>query len=169
MKRLLKTLHFFEDSLLAILLGSMVMLATSQIFLRNFWNSGVDWIDPTLRVLVLWIGLVGAMVASRELNHINIDVVSRLLPKTGKRIVTTITNLFSAIICAIVSYHAGRFVMMEYEDNIMAFDQVPAWVCEIIMPIGFGVMALRFLAVSIGCAMGEPKQQPHSPEERPER
>lgn len=153
---------------MAMLLGSMVVLATSQIFLRNFWNSGVDWVDPTLRILVLWIGLVGAMVASRELNHINIDVVSRLLPKIGKCIVLTVTNLFSAFICGVVSYHSARFVIMEYEDGIMAFNGVPAWVCEVIIPIGFGVMALRFFAVAVSCAMGHASPPPHSPEERPE-
>ena len=164
---LVRIVHTLEDSLLAILLGSMIVLATSQIFLRNFFNSGIDWVDPSLRVLVLWIGLVGAMVAARELNHINIDVVSRLLPKIGKRIIATITNLFSTIICAVVSYHAARFVLMEYEDNIMAFDDVPAWLCEIIIPIGFGLMAVRFFSVAVSSAMGQIKEQQHVPDERP--
>ncbi len=155
---LIRMIHFLEDGLLAVLLGSMIVLATSQIFLRNFWNSGIDWVDPSLRVLVLWIGLVGAMVATRKMNHINIDVISRLLSALGRRIVTTLTNLFSAVICAIVSYHAGRFVYMEYEDQTTAFNDVPAWMCEIIIPIGFGLMALRFFAIAVSAAMGHIKQ-----------
>ena len=157
--RLTKAIHLFEDGILALLLGSMIILATSQIFLRNFWSTGIDWIDPSLRILVLWIGLMGAMIATRKLNHINIDVVSRLVPMIGKRIIATTTNLFSAIICSVISYHAARFVLMEYEDNTYAFNEVPAWVCEIIIPIGFGVMALRFFAIATSCAMGHVKQK----------
>jgi len=155
---LIRIIHFLEDSLLAVLLASMIVLATSQIFMRIFWNSGIDWVDPSLRVLVLWIGLAGAMVATREMNHINIDVISRLLPALGKRIVVTITNLFSAIICAVVSYHAGRFVYMEYEDQTTAFNSVPAWICEIIIPVGFGLMALRFFSIAVSAGLGHVKQ-----------
>ncbi len=149
-----RIIHYIEDGLLALLLASMIILAGSQIFLRNFWNSGVEWIDPSLRVLVLWIGLLGAMVAARQINHINIDVISRLLPKMGRRIVATITNLFSATICGLVAYHAGRFVQMEYEDQTTAFADVPSWICEIIIPIGFTLMAVRFFILAVSFAMG---------------
>ncbi len=148
-QRITRTVHILEDGMLALLLASMIILASSQIFMRNFWNSGIDWIDPSLRVLVLWIGLLGAMVASRELSHINIDVISRLLPPFGRRIVATLTNLFSATVCCLVSYHSGRFVHMEYQDQTTAFSDVPAWLCELIIPVGFALMAIRFLAIAI--------------------
>jgi hypothetical protein len=33
---------------------------------------------------------------------------------------------------------------MDYEYQVMAFAQVPAWLCESIMPVGAGVMCLRY-------------------------
>jgi len=36
------------------------------------------------------------------------------------------------------------FIGYEYEDGTIAFADVPVWLCQSIMPIGFGVMALRF-------------------------
>jgi TRAP-type C4-dicarboxylate transport system permease small subunit len=148
-KNLGRLIAYMEESLLALLLGGMIILATSQIFMRNLWESGVDWSDPLLRVLVLWLGLLGAMAATRDGNHIKIDLLTKLLPAAVTRYLPPITNLVSAVICGIVCYHASRFVMMEYEDGTTAFANVPAWLCEIIIPIGFGLMALRFFADAI--------------------
>lgn len=140
---------YIEESLLALLLGTMIILATSQIFMRNLWGSGIDWSDPLLRVLVLWLGLLGAMAATRDGSHIKIDLLSKLLPAAAARFLDPVIHLASAAICAIVCYHAGRFVMMEYQDGSSAFAAVPAWLCEVIIPIGFGLMALRFFAYAL--------------------
>lgn len=152
---------YIEESLLALLLGMMIILATTQIFMRNIWGAGIDWSDPLLRVLVLWLGLLGAMAATRDSSHIKIDLLSKLLPVSAARYLTPLTHLISAIICTIVAYHASRFVMMEYEDGTTAFAAVPAWLCEIIIPIGFGLMALRFLAGAISTLI-----TPAMPEQR---
>ncbi len=148
-KKINRFIHLLEDGLLVFTLGAMILLALSQIVLRNVFDSGIEWSDPLLRVMVMWLGLLGAIAATKQSNHIKIDVVSRLLPNKGKVISAVIANLFSAIICAIVSYYALQFVLMDYEDGMTAFSGVPAWLCESIIPIGFGLMALRFL-INIG-------------------
>ncbi len=148
-KKLIHLIHRLEDGLLIITLGAMILLALSQIILRNVFDTGIEWTDPLLRVLVLWLGLLGAIAATRQNRHITIDVISRLLPRSGQMITAIISNLFSASICAVISYYAAMFVVMEYEDGIIAFANIPAWLCESIIPLGFGLMALRFV-VNIG-------------------
>jgi len=144
-KRINRLIHLLEDGLLIFTLTAMILLALSQIVLRNLFDSGIEWSEPLLRVMVMWLGLLGAIAATKQNSHISIDVVSRLLPNKGKVISAVIANLFSAVICAVVSYYAFKFVLMEYEDGMMAFSNIPAWLCESIIPIGFGLMALRFL------------------------
>jgi len=142
---LLQKLHFIEDSLLATLLLCMILLATSQIFLRNLFDSGIVWADPLLRVMVLWLGLLGALAATRENKHITIDLLTRFLSELMQYIAKAFTNLFSAVISSIIAYHSMRFVIMEYEENAKAFLNIPAWTMEIILPIAFGLIALRFM------------------------
>ncbi|MES9878142.1 MAG: TRAP transporter small permease subunit [Candidatus Sedimenticola sp. 1PA] len=145
MKRLLSIVLFLEDSLLVFLLSAMILLASSQILMRNAWDMGQFWIDPLLRLLVLWLGLLGAMAATRESRHISIDIVSLHLPRKLKVLVHLLTDLFASTTCALLAYHAARFVLMEKEDGATLFLSIPAWVCELVLPIGFGIMALRFL------------------------
>ncbi len=78
MRRLIDRLHRAEDGLLALLLAVMIVLAGTQILMRNLFDSGFVWIDPLLRVLVLWFGLIGATVATRHNKHIRIDLLSTL-------------------------------------------------------------------------------------------
>ncbi len=143
-----------EDGLLVFTLTAMILLAGLQIVLRNGWDSGLTWGDPLLRILVLWVGLLGAMAATRANNQITIDLLSRLLSERLNRIKSVVVDLFAAVVCGLLAYHSARFVMMEYEDGMMAFAAVPAWLCELILPLGFGLMALRYLLFCIGHLLG---------------
>ena len=134
-----------EDGLLVLLLGAMILLAGSQIILRNFFDTGIDWAPPMLRVLVLWLALLGGMAATRADNHIAIDLISRFLPEQLKRIADAATRLFTAVVCGIIAWYAAQFVWMEYQDQMILFARVPARSAEIIIPIGFAIIGLRNL------------------------
>jgi len=138
-----------ENGLLVLLLTGMILLATLQIVLRNVWSMGLSWADPALRVAVLWMTLLGAMAATRDGNHIQIDILTRFLSERLTKYARLITDLFSAFICGLLSWHGGRFAYFEWQDGSILFASVPAWVCELIIPLGFGVMALRFLITGL--------------------
>jgi TRAP-type C4-dicarboxylate transport system permease small subunit len=142
-------LQKIEDSILVSLLLVMITMAVLQIFLRNFFDSGIIWGDSLVRVLVLWIGLLGAMVASRTDNHISIDILSRYLPSRIKRFTTLTIHVFTAIVTALMAWFSLKFVKMEMGDNLIAFAAVPAWVCEVIIPIAFLVISIRYTLFSI--------------------
>ena len=45
----------------------------------KLFDGGVYWGDSAVRVMVLWVTMLGAMVASRDDSHIRIDLVGRFL------------------------------------------------------------------------------------------
>ncbi len=147
--RLARVAAAIEDGLLVALLSAMIALAGSQIVLRNLWDAGLFWADPLLRVSVLWVGLLGAMAATRDDNHITVDILSRVLTGRARSAGRAITDLFTSVVCGLLAYHGGRMVRMDYEAGLAAFGAVPAWACELIIPIGFGVIAVRFLLSSL--------------------
>jgi len=149
LERIQVVLHRIEDSLLVAILILMIGLTALQILLRNLFGGGIIWGDILVRVLVLWIGLVGAMVATRQNKHISIDLVARYLPKVFSLPVKAVVELFAAVVCALAAYYSFIFVYAEFYDGGTAFGKVPVWVCQAIMPLGFGVMALRFLIMSL--------------------
>jgi len=78
-------------------------------------------------------------------NHIRVDALSRFLPERGRRAARRLTDLFSAVVCALLAWHAGRFVHADWLDGLEIYPGVPSWIAELILPLGFGIMALRFL------------------------
>jgi TRAP-type C4-dicarboxylate transport system permease small subunit len=144
-RRALHYINLMEDGLLIGMLALMIVLAATQIILRNLLGSGIAGSDQLLRLLVLWVGLLGAVAASRDEKQINIDMLSRFLPARARSGVRVVIDLFTAVVSAIVAWQAGRFVHSEYIAGSMAFLNLPAWVAELILPLGFGLMALRYL------------------------
>ncbi len=132
-----------------LLLATMIGVAAYQVVARNLFDTGLLWGDGLVRVLVLWVTLLGGMVASRSDEHIRMDLVARFLRAAWKRQLRRLTSAFTVFVCALFAYHSARFVWIDYQDGVLAFAAVPAWVCEAIMPIGAGVMGLRYLLHTI--------------------
>jgi TRAP-type C4-dicarboxylate transport system permease small subunit len=147
-RQVIISLQKIEDCILSGLLLVMIAMAVAQIFLRNFFDSGILWGDELVRVLVLWIGLIGAMIASRNNHHISIDIISRYLSEKTKEVTTFITSLFTAVICGVMSWFSLNFVILEKQDHLIAFATVPAWICESIIPISFAIISIRYLILS---------------------
>jgi len=137
-----------ENGVLVTLLVMIIATAVVQIVLRNFFNTGIFWGDVLVRILVLWIGMLGAMVASRRGDHISIDVVTRHLSPRAKQRVNGLVQITTFLICTLVAYHSLRFVLSEVEYGGNAFAGVPVWLCEAIIPFGFAVIALRYLLLA---------------------
>lgn len=137
-----------EDSILVGLLLLMIVMAVLQIFLRNFFGGGIVWSEVLVRVLVLWVGLIGAMIASRQGNHINIDIMNRYLSGRAKIVVKFVVELFTALICIVVAYYSLQFVQSEFAYGGESFAKVPIWLCESIIPFTFIVISLRYFLLA---------------------
>lgn len=142
-------LHRVEDLVLAAALAALVLLAVVQIGLRTLFDSGVLWLDPLLRILVLWIAMLGAMVAARESRHIGLDLASHALPPSLLRATRLLAFGFAAAVAAVVAWHSLRMVMDEFELGSIAVGVLPVWLAQAILPLAFAVIALRLLLTGI--------------------
>lgn len=149
LKRLARIGAFAENSALVLLLTAMIVLASAQIIMRNFLGDGFVWADETLRLMVLWLALVGAIAASRADKHISINVLSRFLPPAGRTVARLVTNTFTTVVCGLVGFHAFRFVSQSYEFEDQLLGGLPAWWFQVVMPIAFFLMAWRYLCFSL--------------------
>lgn len=149
-------LHKLEDGLLLSLILAAVLLALTQIVLRNTGADALVWADQALSIGVLWIAMVGALVASREKNHIAIDLVSRFASAGKQRFIQAITHAATAACCAIAAWFGGRFVLEEREFGEIAFLNIPLWLCEAIIPVTLGLIALRYALYFLQQIFGRP-------------
>ena len=138
------TLGRIEKITLTVMLSVMILLAFIQIILRNVFSSGIAWGDPLVRYLVLWVGFIGASLATREGKHITIEVFSRWLSDLGNRYLQAISSFISALVCALLVFAGWTFVSNEAQMGGTTFLQIPLWIPQIIIPVAFAMMTLRF-------------------------
>ncbi|MBA4419233.1 MAG: TRAP transporter small permease [Syntrophus sp. (in: bacteria)] len=148
-----------EQALLVVLLSVLILIAFSQIILRNLFSTGIAWGDALVRTLVLWTGFIGATIAAREGKHICIDVVSRWLSPKGKKTVAIIIHGVSFLICCLLIFAALKFIHNEFQMKGVAFLGVPAWVSEIILPLTFAIMAFRYFFHFLKSILGTHRQE----------
>ena len=147
--KLEKAGSYAEDAVLVVILISMILLAGTQIFLRNFFDTGLFWGDEMLRLMVLWITIAGGLAASRMDRHISIEVLDRFLPQKVQLLTKIIIDIFTSSVCALFAWHSARFVLGSYEFGDTLMKDTPAWMLQIILPIGFTLMAYRHLVLAI--------------------
>ncbi|MBZ0221614.1 MAG: TRAP transporter small permease [Dokdonella sp.] len=139
---LLRWIDRIETGLIALLVLAMVLLAGAQIVLRNFFDTGLEWADPLLRAMVLWAAMLGALAAARDDKHIGIDILAHFVHGKARRVIKAITLLFAAALSAAMAWYGHGLVMLDYGGNAKIAG-IPTWLVEAIIPVGFGLLALR--------------------------
>lgn len=142
-QRLLRLIELAENGAMAVLALVLIFGAAAQVVLRQF-DVGVIWLDPVLRALVMWIAMLGALAATRHDKHINLDALTRLLSGWSLRAARLLTLLFAAGICVVLAKASYGLVQLDRESATPLVDNIPAWWVEVILPVGFSLMALRF-------------------------
>jgi len=133
-----------EKFLICVTLTVMLVMASMQVILRNFFDSGIGWGDIFVRHMVLFLLFFGASLSTREKRHIQMDVSSKITPKKLKPLVSLIINSF----CIIVNFYLAKssylFLLGEIQFPTILFAKVPTWYFISIMPVGFGIITFRF-------------------------
>ena len=144
LKKIDLALNKAEGALLILMLSTMVVVAFGQVMLRNVFHTGVLGADILLRHLVLWIGFLGAAIATSEERHINIDALRRFLSHRIRSTVDVLTDVFAAVVCYYLMNAAWVFVKSEMASGHMVYKEIPVWCVQIIIPIGFGLLMVHF-------------------------
>lgn len=144
-----------ENVVLVILLVALVALASGQIILRNVFSIGLLWADGLVRLLVLWLAVIGAIAASRDHKHIAIDALARIAPPKLKQAAAFFSSLFTSVVMGLLAYHSWRFVADSREYGDMLLSTWPAWVFQLVLPVGFALIAYRYLVRALSVLRGD--------------
>lgn len=138
-------LYWLEVALLGSLFAALVVLGLTQIGLRNLADTSLAWADPAMRAMVLWIAMLAASLAARDLKHIRIDLLDRLVPAPAAAVIRRVVLFATAVVCLAMVAASAQMMAYEYQFQTNAFANVPSWVVQLIIPIGFALMGWRFM------------------------
>lgn len=133
-----------ENGLAAVLLFLVALLPILETLLRYFFSTGVPDVHVYVEHLVLWICFVGAMITSREGRHLSLSVGVERIKEPAKGWVVAFTGLFSVAFTVTLSLASLSFALIGF-DETQRVGFLPISLVSLIMPIGFAVLALRFV------------------------
>lgn len=134
-----------EEALLGLMLAAMILFACLQIFLRYVYSGGLLWIDPLLRYLVLWCGLVGALSATSQGKHIALDLTAGRIPPAVEPWLRSVTYLFCTLASAGLTWAGWFFLVGEIDSGATGPLSLPLWFWNGIFPAVFALMTLKYL------------------------
>ncbi|HUU50072.1 MAG TPA: TRAP transporter small permease [Nitrospinota bacterium] len=134
-----------EETILISFVILMVFLAFFQVVLRNIFSAGIIWADIFLRHLVLWIGLLGAVLVTSERRHIKIDIFSKFFSEKAQPKIYLGMDTLSLFVTILLTKASYTFVVSEKLGGSLLFLNIPTWVMESIIPIAFALISLHFL------------------------
>ena len=144
---LFRWLHRGENWLVTLALAGMVGLPLTEALGRWLLRFNCHWSVPgatdITRHLTLVVGMIGGMIAARESRLLSLSTLTTLLRggwQTGARVFS------SAAAMAVTGYLAiasAQYVQLELEFPQEIIRHVPRWGIELLMPIGFAVVAAR--------------------------
>ena len=150
---MLRLLHRVEDAALVSFVLMLVVLQLLQIVLRNIVGGGLDWAEPATQILVLWIAWLGAVRASREGQHVAVDIIAHYTRGDVKLVVTMIALIFSAGASLTAAWFCGSFVVTEYKEDTRGLLNMPMWCYEFVIPSALTLIGLRFVRQTIRLGM----------------
>ncbi|MBI2083973.1 MAG: TRAP transporter small permease [Deltaproteobacteria bacterium] len=133
-----------EESFLCLFLLAMILLAFLQVVSRNLFSTGLLWADAFVRLLLLWVGFLGAALATRLNQHLSIDVFTKFLGGRSRKLIGIFVKIFATIVCLYLYQAAVQFVRLEKEAGSEFFSSIPNWSVELIIPMTFILMSFHF-------------------------
>jgi TRAP-type C4-dicarboxylate transport system permease small subunit len=155
-----KGLVRLEVWVIILFLSLMAIFTFIQVCLRGLYTHGhvqwanalmghIDWSEPLVRLLVLWLTFLGASLVTGENKHIKIDLFSTLLPNKWHPIREFILSVACVIISATMLFVCAGYVTIEMQFGGTLFLSFPSWIGELILPVGFALILFRFFVKTI--------------------
>ncbi len=145
MERVITFARRTEDGLTVAALLLMGVLPVLELVLRTFLHTGIPGTSGYVQNLTLWVGFLGAMIASREGRHLNLSTGMVMLPPRLQGIATTLAATVSTAVASGLCWASLQFVRVEMESPANIAGWLPIWVVEAILPVSFAIITLRFV------------------------
>lgn len=129
----------------------------------TLFPNGLIWAQSLGLSGMLWVGFIGASMATKEGNHLTLEIMEFVWKGKAKAHVGRVGALVAALFCLVIGWLCLVEVRIEYGEwaesdgavGTMSGFPVPRFAIFSILPFAFAVMTARFL----GRAFGETEKE----------
>jgi C4-dicarboxylate transporter DctQ subunit len=134
-----------EEGLIAFLLALMTLITFGQVIARYVFDYSFVWALELVTFLFAWLIFLGMSYGVRVGSHIGVDALVKALGPRSARVVGAIATLCCIAYALIGLVGSWRYVTTMRTIGTLAQDlPIPVWIPQSVLPLGFGLLAVRF-------------------------
>ncbi|HEY7725973.1 MAG TPA: TRAP transporter large permease subunit [Anaeromyxobacteraceae bacterium] len=131
-------------ALVGLLLLAMIALPAAEALGRRFLDRAVPGSSVLVQNITLWVGFLGALLAAGTGRHLALGTAEAIPEGWPRRAAAVLVRTVAASTTALLAYASARLVAVDVRSPRVLVPGVPVWWSEAIMPVAFGLMAVRF-------------------------
>jgi tripartite ATP-independent transporter DctM subunit len=125
-----------------ILLSALVLIPLTEVIGRRFLGTGIPGATGWVQHITLWVGLLGAVLATIKGNHLSISVTQLIKSKETSSVLQRINEICSFAILLVLVWASIELVYFQYESPENIGGWFPIWLAQTAMPVAFVFMTI---------------------------
>ena len=139
-----RVLRHGENLLVVLSLAALMALPLIELVLRRF-HSGISGSSAFVQNFTLIVGMLGGAIAARDGRLLSFSTLGSFLKGRVKAAARVLSNGVAAAISAFLCVASSQFLLTEKQGGGRLAYNIPAWIVELVLPVGFGLIALRLI------------------------
>jgi TRAP-type C4-dicarboxylate transport system permease small subunit len=95
--------------------------------------------------MVMWVGFLGACLATRQEKHFGVDIIDRFLPARALHVSRIVVYAFAATVAFLLTNAAIDFLIEGIGPEELDLFELPKRLYFAIIPSAFGLIGIHFL------------------------
>src|SRR5207248_4246498 len=123
----------------------MVVLPLAEIVFRRAFSRGIPGSGPIVQHLTLWVGFLGAAIASRDGKLLALATGTFIPRGVWRRAADIFAAAFGACASVVLAWGGWQMTMIEREAGTNIGAGIQAWVAQLVLPVAFALIAIRLV------------------------
>lgn len=150
-----RILTWVENFLAAASLAVAASIAIAAVVRRFVFGGGIFWSEEAIIFLIIFSTFVGAAIALRHDEHVNVDIFPVFLGERGEWFFKLLGSVLILIYCAVIGGYGWLLITLPAaRATITPALNLPLWVVELALPIGLTLLLIRSLQLVYRTARG---------------
>ncbi|OIN09141.1 TRAP transporter small permease [Oceanisphaera psychrotolerans] len=109
--------HHGVEALASAMFVIILGLSWVQVFRRYALDNPATWTEEVARLLLIWMTFLAAAAATRDQNHLAVDLVINRLPHAFKHLFNVFINLLVAAVGVVLCWQGAVIVELAMPDH----------------------------------------------------
>ncbi|NUN12616.1 MAG: TRAP transporter small permease subunit [Myxococcales bacterium] len=108
-------------------------------------GTGYAWSTDVAKIMIMWVGFLGASMATKEQKHIRIDFIRKAVPDAYRSMYNAFSHFVTIIFCLVLLVLAVVYLQQRINlGAILPSIHLKAWLIVAPIPVSIALMVARF-------------------------